>query len=180
MEWQQNIKVVVTSTEWDNFFGLRLDSKTVQPEMVELARAMKHEMDLGVPISLKPGEWHLPYIDMYRNPVTGKLHYFVDEDELTLAEAKTISTSCCAQVSYRNLNKDLYKAEQIVARLSDRDDPHLSPFEHQATPMKFTNNEGWMHLPGYWDKGTTHMDRKGNYWSGNFCGFIQNRQLMEV
>lgn len=176
LEWQQNIKVVVTATEWENFFNLRLDSMTVQPEMVELARMIKREVDLTTPIDLQPGEWHLPYIDAYRNPVTGKLQYFVDDDELTLPEAKTISASCCAQVSYRNLNKDLYKAEQIVARLSDRDDPHLSPFEHQATPMQ-VNTEDYCQD---WEPGITHMGRDMRFWSANFCGWIQNRQLMEI
>ena len=176
LEWQQNIKVVVTSTEWDNYFGLRLDSATVQPEMVELAKAMKHEMDLSDPVQLQPGEWHLPYIDTYRNPVTGTLQYFVDVDELTLAEAKTISVSCCAQVSYRNLDKNLYKAEQILARLADRDDPHLSPFEHQATPVQVSTEDYCQD----WEAGVTHMSRGMRFWSGNFCGFIQNRQLMEM
>lgn len=145
--------------------------------MVELAKAMKHEMELSVPVSLKPGEWHLPYIDTVRNAITGKLQYFVDGDELTLAEAKTISTSCCAQVSYRNLDKNLYKAEQILARLADRDDPHLSPFEHQATPMVPYDEVG--PIEG-WEKGVTHMDKNAQFWSANFQGWIQNRQLMEV
>lgn len=138
---------------------------------------IKREIDLTTPMNLQPGEWHLPYIDTVRNAITGKLQYFVDGDELTLPEAKTISVSCCAQVSYRNLNKDLYKAEQIVARLSDRDDPHLSPFEHQATPIPHFDEV--CHIEG-WNDGVTHMDKNGQFWSGNFQGWIQNRQLMEI
>lgn len=151
--------------------------------MVELANAMKHEMDLSAPLPLKPGEWHLPYIDTVRNAITGKLQHFVNGDEVSLEVAKTVSTSCCAQVSYRNLDKSVLKAIQIVARLADRDDPHLSPFEHQATPIQDSVEEDYLNLPGYsfnWEKGITHTSRDGEMWSGNFQGWIQNRQLMEV
>lgn len=150
--------------------------------MVELAKAMKHEMDLSVPFKLKPGEWHLPYILPERNLLSGELHYFTDYVfvSIPLEDAKLISTSCCAQVSYRNLDMSLLKAVTIVGRLADRNDPHLSPFEHQATPMKVSDEEGWMQMLGYWGKGVTHLDKAGNYWSANFQGWIQNRQLMEV
>jgi hypothetical protein len=37
--------------------------------------------------------------------------------------------------------------------------------------------------PSVWldseEEGITHADREGNYWSGNFKGWIQNRQLLE-
>ena len=47
---------------------------------------------------------------------------------------------------------------------------HASPVEHQATPIP----------TGYpFTKGVTHMDFKGNYWSGNFRGWIQFRQLLQ-
>lgn len=33
-------------------------------------------------------------------------------------------------------------------------------------------------FPWSWEKGITHADRDGNLWSGNFCGFVQHRQLI--
>ena len=175
LEWQQNIKVIVSSTEWDNFFQLRLDSKTVQPEMVQLAKMMKREMDMCIPEELKEGEWHLPYIDTVRGRFSGELLYLDGEGQrINLEAAKTISVSCCAQVSYRNLDKSYAKALRVVEMLKNEDDPHLSPFEHQATPM-FPNQDP----KGFWDAGVTHYSRDGNFWSGNFQGWIQNRQLME-
>lgn len=178
LEWQQEIKVVVTSTEWENFFNLRLDSKTVQPEMVELARMIKHEIELTPEVELQPGEWHLPYITTARSPTTGSVYYYANRTGcLSLEDAKKISVSCCAQVSYRNLDMSLAKAEKVIKMLTKADDPHLSPFEHQATPMTLYDEVG--PIEG-WEKGVTHMDKNAQFWSGNFQGWIQNRQLMEV
>lgn len=175
LEWQQNIKVVVTSTEWDNFFNLRLDSNTVQPEMVELARMMKKEMERSSVKSLGNGEWHLPYIDSAWNDLTQERRYFADGVLVSLENAILISVSCCAQVSYRNLDMGLDKAKKVVAMLTKADDPHLSPFEHQATPMEAPIET----YEANWEKGITHMDPYFNFWSGNFKGWIQNRQLQD-
>ena len=179
LEWQQNIKVVVTATEWDNFFNLRLDSATVQPEMVKLARLMQIEIGKSNPLVLEVGEWHLPYITTERNTRTQTLEYLADGVPLTMEAAATVSVSCCAQVSYRNMDMSLLKARKIVERLADRDDPHLSPFEHQATPMQLESDTGELN-PFTFQKGVTHIDSEWKLWSGNFKGWIQNRQLMET
>ena len=151
----QHIKVIVTATEWDNFFALRLHHAS-QPEIQELARCMKEAMDSSVPTKLSHGEWHLPYVE-------------IGEVMLgTKAEAIKCSVARCARVSYNNhdnstpgITKDTKLADTLQA------DGHMSPFEHQATPLNTP-----------WEDGCTHMDRKGNFWSGNFRGWIQNRQLL--
>ena len=56
-----HIRVVVTSTSWVNFYGLR-DHKDAQPEIRELAQAMKKAHEESQPTKLQWGEWHLPYI----------------------------------------------------------------------------------------------------------------------
>ena len=58
----QMMKVVVTATEWDNFFNLRID-KDAQPELVMLADKMFNAMQGSTPKTLKAGQWHLPYVD---------------------------------------------------------------------------------------------------------------------
>lgn len=180
----------MSGTEWDNFFNLRLDSKTVQPEFVELAQMIKREMELSVPQKLEPGEWHLPYVDSYRGPVTGKMYYVNSEGDLTLEQAKKVSASCCAQVSYRVNDDTKAKADKVFAMLTKADDPHMSPFEHQATPMMEAQypEDDDLDFDGYnipqspdtWGNGITHMDRDFNLWSGNFKSWIQQRQLMKV
>lgn len=138
-EWFTPIKVVVTATDWDNFFELRLDKESVQPEMYELALAIKTAIDAVEPRVLGVGEWHLPYV----NPDAG----------YSLADALKISVSCCAQVSYRKSNDTLEKAEELVDKLSPLDKPkHMSPFEHQARVpylasfYKASNLTGYMQL----------------------------------
>ena len=106
----------------------------------------------------------------------------------TLKNALAISSSCCAQVSYRKLDDRLEKAEEVYARLIESEPVHASPFEHQATPMgesgEFWDKDGDYSVnlqcdPDTWEDGITAVDRNGNFWSGNFKGWIQHRQLIK-
>jgi hypothetical protein len=168
------IKAVVSATELNNFFHLR-DHPDAQPEIRQLAIVMKEALDKSTPTCLSPGQWHLPYV-MY-NQLTNS--YWADENtEVDLETAKKISASCCAQVSYRNLDTSVEKALAIFDMLNLNNNSgqpaHASPIEHQATPMSTLNRTS----PGAeWEPGITHIDRAGTYWSGNFRGWIQNRQL---
>ena len=149
--WQM-IKVVVTSTEWENFLWLR-DHEDAQPEIADLARQIKEEMNFNTPEKLELGEWHLPYFD------GGK--------DVSLEDAKAVSVSCCAQVSYRKTDTSIKKARRINEMLVSGQRIHASPFEHQARP-----------ICGESDSGVTHLDIKQRYWSGNLCGWVQHRQLI--
>lgn len=181
-EWFSPIKVVVTATEWDNFFWLRIDPDAAQPEIVELAKQMFEARENSVPMKLLPGEWHLPYVESvidYNELIKMREQlFFVGEDEIGLDDAIKISASACAQVSYRNLDTSIEKALSIYNRLFDGPKPHLSPVEHQATPIDFANFfDNVRYIPD-WQAGVTHMDKNGDFWSGNFKGFIQYRQLI--
>lgn len=167
----QQYKVVLTATEFDNFFYLR-NHKDAQPEIRMLAQAMLEAMKASTPMKLKTGEWHLPYIK--RKLVDGTMCYYdVNNTELTLEEAQQVSSSCCAQVSYRLLDHTLDKAKFIYDKLVNSKPVHASPFEHQATPMY------WFATNDIWPEGVTHMDADGKFWSGNLQGFIQYRQLIK-
>jgi hypothetical protein len=169
----QFIKVIVTATEWDNFFKLRLH-EDAQPEMQELARCMKEAMDNNVPTTLEHGEWHLPYItddDIYYYGTDGKNF---EEHQKVLPK---ISAARCARVSYLNhdnsnpdVSKDIALADKLLAA------GHMSPFEHQATPMHYV--EGYDISCVDHENGITHMDKNGFLWSGNFCGWLQYRQTL--
>ncbi|UMO77404.1 FAD-dependent thymidylate synthase [Stenotrophomonas maltophilia phage vB_SmaM_Ps15] len=169
------IKVVVTATEWGNFFNLR-SHPDAQPEIKILADAIIDAMALSDPKELsEEGDWHVPYYaDGYWVPyemdAAGDLR---DINGHTAEEALAISSSCCAQVSYRVLDESLEKAVDIYNKLVTSKPVHASPFEHQATPIM-----EWDSSPNYWEEGVTHMDRKYNLWSGNFMGWIQHRQLI--
>jgi hypothetical protein len=164
----QTMKTVMTATCMDNFFWLR-NHEDAQPEIKELARLMWEALQNSTPFELKPGEWHVPYFNSgYWTPKCG----------VTLQEALAISSSCCAQVSYRKLDDTLEKAQMVYKRLVESEPVHASPFEHQASPMERPYNEHWHNQSEPWQEGITHVDRSGNFWSGNFIGWVQHRQLI--
>ena len=176
----QTMKTVMTATCMDNFFWLR-NHEDAQPEIKELARLMWEALQASTPVQLEPGDWHVPYF--------GNGQWYAKRDEMPLADALAISSSCCAQVSYRRLDDTLEKAQMIYQRLVESEPVHASPFEHQATPIKDTvyANDNFMcatnglndqHDTRTWEDGITHMDRQENFWSGNFIGWIQHRQLI--
>jgi thymidylate synthase ThyX len=134
----QHISVVVTASDWDNFFALRCH-EDADPTMAELAWAMAHALHAGRPQPAKPESWcHLPFV--------------TDGEKLTLDEASQIEASVarCARVSYRNhdgsypvLEKDRELASQLRAS------GHWSPFEHQGMPLpsqgiRSGNFRGWL------------------------------------
>lgn len=181
----QWMKTVMTATEDDNWFWLR-DHNDADPTIHALASVMWEAKQTSEPVILEPGEWHLPYVTARRQHWRvegdfGPMMYwdFRSGTELTLEQALAISSSCCAQVSYRKLDDTLEKAQTVYERLVGSEPVHASPFEHQATPMK-PHDVGinWSCSVGTWEEGITHSDRQGKLWSGNFCGYIQHRQLI--
>lgn len=158
----QYIKAVITFTGFGhNFFGLR-DHEDADPTICEMAQAMQEAMDTAAISYLVPGDWHLPY---YKNGA------FIKGIDRGLEQAKRISASCCAQVSFRNLDDSPEKADKVFERLVESKPVHASPTEHQCTPLK----KGI----GFRSPYVTHIDREGNPWSGNFRNWGQMRQVIE-
>lgn len=191
----QRMKTVISGTEWNNFFWLRVDPEA-DPTIRELARIMLEAYEESIPEVLQPGQWHTPYVDHVYDAETNEFVGYMTEgingevEMLTLEEAKAISASCCAQVSYRLLNSTRDKALDIYGKLLTGRKVHASPFEHQATPKKawkeiLTSDYdviGYVNNPNIaesWEEGITHADRPGNLWSGNLKGFVQHRQLLQ-
>lgn len=181
----QFIKVVCTATEYDNFFWLR-NHKDAQPEIKELAACMWEAQEQSKPTSLGYNCWHVPYYEgNYGNGVWKSSGYCRAEhgedlvDSLldakigghTLSEALKVSASCCAQVSYRLTDQTLDKALKIYDMLVNSKPVHASPFEHQATPMTDETNLD--------TEGVTGYNKRLGYYSGNFFGFVQHRQLID-
>ncbi len=139
LEPWQFINVIVTATDFDNFFHLRIHPDA-QPEIQELARKMKEAIDASTPKELKYGEWHLPYVS--------------DEEKKSFSEdiILKMSTARCARVSYNNHNGvKPYIMEDMVLyhRLVGSQPIHASPAEHQATPgynseTYYKNFKGWI------------------------------------
>lgn len=173
----QIIKVVVTATEYDNFFWLR-NHPDAQPEIKALAGTMLHALDGSKPFKLNAGEWHVPYVNRDRNQ-KGEIVYSAGPTELSVEDALKVSSSCCAQVSYRLLDTSIEKALFVYRRLVESEPVHASPFEHQARAMEFVNiKDQDIYLWDVFKEGATHIDRNGDVWSGNLCGYVQHRQLI--
>ena len=155
--------VVVTATEWDNFFGLRL-AADAEPTMRALAVAMWEAQKDSEPDKLKPGEWHLPFIDEHDLERAPSLEI----NELTDTMRK-VSVARCARVSYESHETGKRSTVEADLRLYDQlsKDGHWSPFEHQATPDEYIRiSSGVGHI---WLNQECH---------GNLHGWRQYRKMM--
>lgn len=137
--------VIVSSTEWSNFFVQRC-SPLAQPEIRSVAECMRAVLRMSQPIPLQLGEWHLPYVD--EGDRRARDYASFSEDDWC-----KISAARCARVSYlthdgkRDPNEDL----AMYGRLVTAEPPHASPLEHVATPAALGvpvdgNFDGWRQL----------------------------------
>lgn len=121
---------IVTTTEVDNFFKLRL-ARDAQPEMQDLAQAMLLSMFNKLK---KEDTWHFPYRDLIKVAL--------------VEENITRNVAACARVCVTKHDGTESTLEQDIA-LFDRlyVDGHLTPFEHiaQAGNPKnmYANFRGW-------------------------------------
>lgn len=135
LEPYQMMKTVITGTDWDNFFNLRIHPDA-QPEFCMLAYKMYVAMQESKPTLLLAGDWHLPYVnacyevDPETCIRTGAMEYYTGQigtdtlKWLTLEEAQRVSSSCCAQTSYRKSDDSLEKADKVFEMLVGADVLH--------------------------------------------------------
>jgi len=170
------MKTVISGTEWANFFWLR-NHPDAQPEIAELAHKMHEAYTNSQPQLLYAGEWHVPYVHRYRDSPSNVLCYTNSNDHtITAEEARIISASCCAQVSYRKNDDSYEKALKIYRQLIESEPAHASPVEHQATPMDVDTMSRYE--PETWQPGVTHVSANSDLWSGNLRSWIQFRKLI--
>lgn len=182
----QMMKTVLTATEFYNFFWLRNDA-AADPTLQELARCMWECYTNHDSTVLEAGEWHLPYVFLTPNDKNGVS--LIEEnnndfDELSLEDAIKVSAARCAAVSFRNIDYGLEKCKEVYERLVRDKRKHASALEHQATPIietEKTEHNQFVNVvvrPDTWQKGISHIDRDGYFWSGNFKEWIQYRKLI--
>lgn len=164
--------VVLTSTEWDNFFGLRLDA-AAEPTMRYLAERMWVAYNECEPRALTPGQWHTPFIGDMRGEDGDAIHGFMlsnDTVDIEQELAIKVSVARCARVSYESHETQRRSTVEEDLRLYDRlaSSGHWSPFEHQATP----DEPGGVIAPDQpvtWSHAAEH---------GNLAGWLQYRKMM--
>lgn len=123
LEPWHHIHVVVTATDFDNFFALRCHPDA-QPEMKVLAEQMADLYFANRPQELVLGMWHMPYIKPQG--------VFLPMGDNSLLKA---SVARCARVSYMTHdNEDPTIEKDVVLHDQLLESKHLSPFEHPATP----------------------------------------------
>lgn len=137
-------KGVVTATyeAWQEMFKLRCHY-AAQPECQALFDSIKVAAEGSKPVMLRAGEWHLPYVHILQDHYTPSYVEYYDSVDLyvkySLKDAIKVSSSCCAQVSFRKLDDSLEKAIKVYDMLNlpedgvyPEDPPHFSPTEHIA------------------------------------------------
>ncbi len=120
-----HMTVIVTGTEWNNFYALRAHP-AAQPEFQVLAYRMLHTYLNSVPTPLQFNQWHLPLV------------YPEDREQFNDQELVKLSAGRTARVSY-NRHHDDSTPEKDIKRANDLvDAKHMSPTEHPA--MAVTGN----------------------------------------
>jgi thymidylate synthase ThyX len=138
-----NITVIVSGTEWENFFALRAH-KDAQPEIRELAEQMLACYNSSIPDikvtkkdKLENLNWHIPFEENMPEGIS-------KEDQLKIAIAR------CARVSYVTFDGKIDPAKdlELYERLVGSAPLHASPTEHVAYPIfssEFVGNfSGWV------------------------------------
>jgi thymidylate synthase ThyX len=119
---------VVTGTDLDNFFHLRINP-AAQGELRKAVELMHANRANSEPIPLDYGRWHAPYVlpnEAFDLDVRG-------------VDIAAVSAARCARVSYltQNGERDVSEDLALYGRLVEAG--HMSPLEHVARPM--TANE---------------------------------------
>lgn len=172
-------KVIVTATEYENFFALR-NHEAAEIHIQELAKLMLLAYNDSTPKLLNDGEWHIPYGDKINEDKIYGLLGDYKENQIKIATAR------CAGVSYTIVGDDgvVEDYDKLIKRFEKlKSMNHLSPFEHCAkvmTESEYKSNIrgfGYTHVVGNSNKTSVYYDDFG--WCGNFKGFIQLRKTFE-
>lgn len=154
--------VVVTSSEWANFFHQRSSefSPMAQPEIREAADLMLACYRESTPEPVGLGEWHLPYIDQEDWDDIALIDL---SDADALAMLKKVSVARCARVSYltHDGQRDLAIDVDLFEKLVSAKPMHASPLEHVATP-------------------STLSEATTGFTQGNFYGWHQLRHDIQT
>jgi hypothetical protein len=156
LEPWMHIAVLVTATDYGNFYNLRYH-KMAQPEIQVLAQKMWEAQQASEPVRREPSQWHLPFI-VEGDSDKANAYWLKNKDIYPLEVLKRVSAARCARLSYYNFDGKKTSIEEDLAlydKLMGGFPKHASPTEHQATP---------------------HED--ANHQSGNFFGWEQFRKTI--
>lgn len=194
-------RVLITGTEWDNFFALRAHPDA-EIHIAKLADEALKAFNASTPKILQPGEWHIPFgenidnlklanaiMDLglapgWSDTYESEVEYDSDSNsfyQTYMVEAIVkVAIARCARVSYDNFDgtQDYKKDIELFNRLFARNPIHASPAEHVAKCMDDVEYTHWVKTTSILEEEneTTSYPEKG--WCRNFKGFIQYRTLL--
>lgn len=151
------ITVLMTATEWKNFFRLRCHPMA-EIHFQDIAGQIRTAINNSIPQELKAGEWHMPYlhVDDYMALNDACAEEWLERidlpedfrkemgtrsaDVIRSEFYKRVSAGRCARLSYlthdgiRDPREDLKLAKTLIRPPHDVDPDlmHASPFEHVA------------------------------------------------
>jgi hypothetical protein len=176
--------VIVTSTEWSNFWNLR-DNPMAQPEIARIAKMMHELYDRSFPDAVGYDEWHLPLV-----PHDEAFDHAVLDDPPGTPDIPTaarVSAGRCARVSYLTHDGKRDPKADVALTAGLDGNGHMSPLEHPARPMTPAEltmfeqdeviwNPAEAKVLGH-DTGWIKTGRK-TYFFGNVQGWVQLRKLI--
>lgn len=140
------VPVIISGTEWQNFFDLRT-SPSATPDFQAVALLLEKLYRTNRPQILCHGELHTIYSD------------YIPE-HLSLIDRLKVMSARSARISYKNhgsnvmdVDKDLQLADNLLQ------DGHLSPLEHlawavgkrQSLGLATKNYQGFLSFRSYWE-----------------------------
>lgn len=155
--------VIVSATEWSNFFHLRCNP-LAHPALRNTAEAMRDAMAASTPSPIAYGEWHLPYFDPARDV------------DVAPADRVKVCVARCARVSYlthdgsRDPSKDIALADSLLAN------GHMAPLEHVARPATPTDIDQFVAQQA--QAVVVGPSNPANHHIGNFRGWMQYRKTI--
>jgi hypothetical protein len=168
--------VVVTATEWDNYWALRCHP-LASPPIRKAAELMHAAREASQPIPINYGEWHLPYVEK-----SEAFDLLVGEHKLSMEDLVAISAARCARVSYlthdgvRDPSADLLLYRRLASA------GHMSPLEHPARPAEMKDlNSAMARIADVQIQSPSQHDEylhvpEAKMWFGNFQGWVQHRK----
>lgn len=158
-------KVILTATEFDNFFNLRCPIYEIEGKRYKSKNDAVKDLKINLSdinwleVNKSQTEIHLQYIaelmwDAYNLSVpkvlnVGEWHIPYNLNDMPIEQQIRVSTARCARISYETLGevrtmdigKDMALHDRLLA------DGHFSPFEHIARAAEedifFDNFKGW-------------------------------------
>lgn len=162
------IDVVLTGTEFNNFFALRVH-EAADPTIYDLAKRMQDAMANSTPKLLGSKCWHLPFINeddyiMAEGFIKERDQLIPNKEQLDEVLLK-VSVARCARTSYKAFDGKVASIEQdldLYNKLIMSQPMHASPAEHQARPDILIADGLW----------ANRMDH------GNLVGWRQYRKML--